>query len=399
MSTPSLGDQSPPRRLLLLLDGEFCEEDGRFAATRDRLHEFLTGLTEHDFIVTVASRCRQSQPGDVLLEQLVESDHIRFCPLPFYESSSSRYIRRQLPWDIGRRRIAEMIADHDIVIFRFNHAYARAISSNSRRLGKVAVCWWSGHPTEGLGGRTRWHRQIKRLVRRIEFIGMRRRSRRDFNIVLHSGYRSILPNGIRHTMIVPTLINQSDLQIDPPERDLGEPLRVMYAGRLTREKGVDRILLLWKKCRAEGMNVEFVVAGDGPLLSKVKQAVIHDSGLLYLGNLDSHALQIAMRSAHVMALLSDSEGMPKVVWEAWSAGLPILSTSVGGLKYVVRSDENGKLVDADDINGQFEFVRMLESDDSLRRDLGKCAIESVGSRTRDFQLELLANQLRSLTVK
>ncbi len=399
MSSPLPEDRSCRRRLLLLLDGEFCEREGRFSATRDRLHEFLTGLAEHDFTVTVASRCRPAEAHDNLLSQIVESEHIRFRSLPHYVASSSRYIRRRFPWDLGRRRIAELIADHDIVIFRFNHAYGSTISSMCRRLGKISVCWWSGHPTAGVGGRTQVHRYIKRLIRSVEFIGMRRRSRRDFNVVLHPGYPSLLPNGIRHAMIVPTLIKQSDLQDGPPERRPGDPLRVIYAGRLTQEKGVGRIMLLWEQCRANGLNVEFAIAGDGPMLSTVQQAAIEGTGLRYLGNLGSHALQAAMRSAHVMALLSDSEGMPKILWEAWSAGLPILATPVGGLKYVVRANENGALFVADDINGQLEFVRMLESDDTLRQALGATAIESVDCRTRDRQLKLLAERLRSLTAQ
>ena len=226
---------------------------------------------------------------------------------------------------------------------------------------------------------------------------MRRRSRRDCNVVLHPGFTSLLPDGIRHAMIVPTLIKQSDLQERPPDRRPGDPLRVMYAGRLTLEKGVGRIMLLWQRCRDAGLHVEFAIAGDGPMRAEVQGAAMDGTGLVYLGNLGSRALQEAIRSAHVMALLSDSEGMPKILWEGWSAGVPMLATPVGGLKDVVQDGEDGALVEADDVCGQLEFVRLMEGDDALRRAMGANAIKSVGCRTRDRQLELLAERLRSWT--
>jgi glycosyltransferase involved in cell wall biosynthesis len=81
----------------------------------------------------------------------------------------------------------------------------------------------------------------------------------------------------------------------------------------------------------------------------------------------------------VLVVTSDNEGTNVSAIEAQAAGLPVVSTRVGGMPSVV-DDGTGLLVDADDEQG---FARTLEQvllDDGLRRDLGQRGAERGRSK-------------------
>jgi len=104
--------------------------------------------------------------------------------------------------------------------------------------------------------------------------------------------------------------------VDLPERvgDEAEPAEVLYAGRLSPEKGVLELLEA-----AHGLNL--VVAGDGPLRDRVPSArgfVQHDE------------LQQLYARAAVVACPSRREGFGVACLEAMAHGRPVVATRVGG---------------------------------------------------------------------
>lgn len=88
----------------------------------------------------------------------------------------------------------------------------------------------------------------------------------------------------------------------------------------------------------------FVLAGDGPLRGQVL-AEIDRRGLSdrvrFLGRVPQANRLVA--AADVLVLSSDSEGMPVVVMEAIAAGVPVVSTAVGGIPELIHNNRNGIL--------------------------------------------------------
>jgi glycosyltransferase involved in cell wall biosynthesis len=106
---------------------------------------------------------------------------------------------------------------------------------------------------------------------------------------------------------------------------------LLYAGRLTPEKGLPTLLEAWRVASPEGLELE--VAGSGPLAPSVR-----GDGVRYLGPLEPSDLRRKLLSAR--ALLVPSiwyEGMPMIVLEAFAAGLPVVATRVGSLTEMVES--------------------------------------------------------------
>jgi glycosyltransferase involved in cell wall biosynthesis len=133
-----------------------------------------------------------------------------------------------------------------------------------------------------------------------------------------------------------------------------EPAEVLYAGRLSPEKGVLELL-----DAAQGLNL--VVAGDGPLRDRVPSArgfVQHDE------------LQRLYARAAVVACPSRREGFGVACLEAMAHGRPVVATRVGGLLDLVVDGETGIVVPPRDSAALRSALERLLADPDLRRRLG-----------------------------
>ena len=123
---------------------------------------------------------------------------------------------------------------------------------------------------------------------------------------------------------------------------------VVFAGRLSREKGVD--VLLDALALAPGLPA--VVAGDGPERDALEQQA-RDLGLLdrvrFVGRVPAVRVHDLMRRAAVVVVPSRwHENQPMTILEAFGTARPVVTTDLGGLPELVTDGETGRLVPADD---------------------------------------------------
>lgn len=160
--------------------------------------------------------------------------------------------------------------------------------------------------------------------------------------------------GAREVRVIPSGVDlpaEVGAEADPPE--------VLYAGRLSPEKGVLELVEA-----ADGLNL--VVAGDGPLRHRVPGArgfVPHD------------ALEQLYRRAAVVVCPSRREGFGVACLEAMAHGRPVVATSVGGLRDLVVDGETGFLIPPRDPAALRSALDRLLSDPELRRRLGSAGRE------------------------
>ena len=64
----------------------------------------------------------------------------------------------------------------------------------------------------------------------------------------------------------------------------------------------------------------------------------------------------------MFVLTSDYEGMPNSLREAMALGLPVISTNVGGIPYIISNDVDGMLVEPDDVDAMVNSVHKLVDD-------------------------------------
>ena len=209
----------------------------------------------------------------------------------------------------------------------------------------------------------------------------------------------------RKLLVIANGIELGRFHPDPAARDrvrrelgIGEGAWVIgTVGRVAAEK--NQALLLRAAAPLLGPQVRLIVAGDGPLLPSLQELVrslrITEVAHLLGARRDVPAVLNAM---DVLAMSSDTEGLPLVVLEAMATGLPVVSTSVGGIPNVIEEGQTGFLVPAGDEAALRDRLARLAADRALARTLGARAREvsvarySAERMQRDY-LELYARVL------
>jgi glycosyltransferase involved in cell wall biosynthesis len=153
----------------------------------------------------------------------------------------------------------------------------------------------------------------------------------------------------------------SGVEVPPFVREEVAPPHVLFAGRLSREKGILELV-------EAALGMELVVAGDGPLRSQVPGA---------LGFVPHRELGELYERSAVVACPSHREGFGVVCAEAMAYGRPVVASAVGGLLDLVVHEETGLLVPPRDVGALRTALERLLGDAELRRRLGAAARERV----------------------
>jgi L-malate glycosyltransferase len=155
-------------------------------------------------------------------------------------------------------------------------------------------------------------------------------------------------------------------------------LRVGMVARMNaRYKNHSGFLRIAKRINQHMPDVEFLLAGDGPLraeLEREAQTLGIGERVIFLG--DRRDIAALMASIDVAVLTSDSESLSNVILEAMAAGLPVVAYQVGGNPELVHHEGNaprGELIPAGDEEGFAAAVERLLSAPSMRAQFGENA--------------------------
>ena len=197
------------------------------------------------------------------------------------------------------------------------------------------------------------------------------------------GFAEVVPNGV-------------DLQEFEGLSAKEGPFRFLFVGRHVHQKGLDVLVKATARLRDAG-GPAFVVeiAGEGPLTATIghmsDQFQLGDT-IRFLGPLSRSLLQDAFRRADAFVLPSRYEGFPIAVLEAWAARLPVIATSVGGLRDLADGG-NAILVSPDDPNALERSMALLLRDGALREQLGRRGHDLV---QREYTWDGIAKKYETL---
>lgn len=172
----------------------------------------------------------------------------------------------------------------------------------------------------------------------------------------------------------------------------GEPVHVVFLGRIGDRKGTLRLLDAWQQVSHLGCRL--TIAGDGDVdgaRERVRALGVEDT-VTVRGWLDERAAGELLDAAHVFVLPSRNEGQPMAVLEAMSRGLCVIAGDVGGIPDMIGGG-CGLLVDPDDIHGIAEALRVAVTDPVARVTYGAAAHARVGEQ---FDVRAVARRLDAL---
>jgi len=206
--------------------------------------------------------------------------------------------------------------------------------------------------------------------------------------VVSSGQALVIPNGIDiggFRDITPT-----------PRSELGIPENAFLwitVGRFDPQK--DHVTLLDAFALSGGGTQHLLLVGDGPLREDVTGRLGElglENRVHLTGVRDDVPALLATADALVMSSLC--EGLPNVLMEAHSAGLPVVSTDVGGVREVVEDGVSGLLVPASGSKALAQAMSALaNTEESHRIEMGRVGRRRINER---FEIERVVDQWEEL---
>jgi glycosyltransferase involved in cell wall biosynthesis len=225
----------------------------------------------------------------------------------------------------------------------------------------------------------------------------------------HEHARTVLGIPARKLFLVPN-------GIEPTAKEIGEgrgKLRQAWGvqddeiiigtvGRFVPQKAPEVLLQAFARVAQQQRNARLVMVGDGPLRKSLERKAAElgiSQAVILPGYVDSPQVMAAF---DLFVLSSRYEGFPYVLLEALAAGLPLVTTEVGGAEMTVEPGRNGFVVPVDDERTLADrLCRVLRNPDELVRmgaissaKVREFSVSSMVEKTLDLYEALLDSRVK-----
>src|SRR3989338_4938460 len=214
------------------------------------------------------------------------------------------------------------------------------------------------------------------------------------------GYKkeiSIIPNGVNVEKFknsqLPTNNSQLKKQLNIPEKNQ----IIFTSSRLVKKNDIASLIrafdILVASCKS---SVTLVIAGSGKLEQKLKQLTKDlklENNVIFLGQIDYDEISKYYSSADIFVRSSLSEGQGIAFIEAMAAGLPVISTPVGGITDFLLDKKTGLFCQVKNPEDLAEKIKLLLADKKLYLEIQKNGLELVRQK---YDWNLIAAKMKEI---
>jgi glycosyltransferase involved in cell wall biosynthesis len=248
------------------------------------------------------------------------------------------------------------------------HLFATPTVRIARRLGKpVVLNYRGGEAADFFARQFRWVAPTLRAADRV---------------VVPSGFLEEVFAGFGvATTIVPNVV---DLDHFSPAPVPAEELHLLVARSLEPLYGIDTALRACGLLHGRGVPVRLTVAGAGPEAASLRSLAGElgiDRQVRFAGHVDNAAMGQLYRATRIALNPSRADNMPISILEAMACGVPVVSTRVGGVPYLVADGRTALLVPPDDAVAMAEAVLRLHTDAAGYRQMREAGLQAVKQYT------------------
>jgi glycosyltransferase involved in cell wall biosynthesis len=176
-----------------------------------------------------------------------------------------------------------------------------------------------------------------------------------------------------------TVVIPNALSIYPDKSSELTNKQLLFVGRMVYEKGYDLLLEIIKRVKERQPDWTFRIIGDGPL----REVITNKIELLGLRKTISilastNQIENEFLNSSIFLMTSRTEGLPMVLIEAQSCGLPAICFDCEtGPSEIIDDQINGFLIECYDLQAMTEKILLLCQDKELRIQMGKNARKSI----------------------
>ncbi len=330
-------------------------------------------------------------PSDAVLDPLTPLIHRR----PWQLALPDR--------DWNRSWYERMISEVDAVYCRFPSWEGMRLYEIAREQNKIVLASihgdWPGvyrHLARGVSFPRNWLFARLSRVSHISMLRVAETSRVLFCVgqLLYDQYGIAAPAAVNFANY---LHRASDLrQRDDTCRT--PPYRILFVGQLESRKGVEYLIRAAARVRDSGIDIEVSLVGSGeeqPGLSRLADSVGLGDAIRFHGYVPFGRKLLDLYGESDLFVLPAvaGEGLPKVLVEAMSQGVPVIATNVGSSRYAIEQSGAGLLVEPRDEVGLAEAIRKLISETPLRRELIRAGLDYAARMTLGHQQRVVSDAL------
>jgi glycosyltransferase involved in cell wall biosynthesis len=161
------------------------------------------------------------------------------------------------------------------------------------------------------------------------------------------------------------IIVKSNFVYPDPGPGEGEGDYILFAGRLTPEKGIETLLAAWSRLKSPAV---LKIAGEGPFAARVVEYARQNRGIEWLGQKTSCEVKELMGDARALVFPSEwYEPFGRVAIESFAKGTPVITSRLAGMAEIVRDHQTGLLFhpgDPDDLARKLQWT--IDNPSALR---------------------------------
>lgn len=154
---------------------------------------------------------------------------------------------------------------------------------------------------------------------------------------------------------------------------------LLFVGRLVKAKGVEELIQAAQILADHGFSYELTVVGGGPLYDQLSRELCEGRALpvRLVGHVaDRDKLFPLYESADILVLPTHHEGFPRVLYEAMCKSMVIVTTFVGGISHLMKSDQNCIEIAVNDPEGMAKKILDLTGDIDKMQKLSDAAYQT-----------------------
>lgn len=194
-------------------------------------------------------------------------------------------------------------------------------------------------------------------------------------------YTEFVKRGFCNTIVIPNFIKEGDYEVK--QRVNASPMKLLWVRSFSdgyNPQMAVRCLALLRKVYGETtlMMIGGTNGGDECLMATkrlAKELGVSDA-IEFTGKLSKKELIERSKECNVFINTTNADNTPVSMIEAMATGIPVVSTNVGGIPYIIDDGRNGLLVEPGDVEAMVERLKMLIDDDTLVNRLSQAGIET-----------------------
>ncbi len=174
---------------------------------------------------------------------------------------------------------------------------------------------------------------------------------------------------IKPNFIEDPLNNGSGLSIREKKENM-----FLFVGRISTEKGIQDVIECWIK---NNIKAKLVIAGDGPLRSKLQEKSKANKSIQWLGQISREEILDKLSVAKAMLFPTRCyEGQPLIILEALSMGCPVITSKIGNPQNMIDDEINGLHFKVSDISDMYDKISILYYKNAKRKEMSYNARKS-----------------------